>query len=356
MAQELSRKPAHEARESSIGLGFRVPMVIASPWTRGGNVCSEVFDHTSVLQFLEKLLSHKTGKQVQETNISPWRRAVCGDLTSAFQTKRSDSAAAPPFSTRDEFVQEIHQASFKQLPSDFKQLTSEDISKVRSSPSTSNLLPRQEKGIRPSCALPYQLYAEASLSADTSRLDLRLEARSDAFGARSAGSPFNVYIFNKAGEFKIRSYAVEAGRGLSDSWLMADFDEGQYHLQVHGPNGFFREFKGEAWAESEVMVVGLEYSRVKGKLGVLSGGIDLKLANRHSKISHSVEIHDNAYHRSDGVTCYSGRRYGHDPFGDRSKFRLVRHFDHMCRQSSNAAPLRRSRRDRKMEPYRPCYG
>ena len=124
LEQELKRKPAHEARDSSIGLGFRVPMVIASPWTRGGHVCSQVFDHTSVLQFLEKLLSHKTGKKIEETNISQWRRAVCGDLTSAFGTTRSDSAAAPPFPLRDEFVKEIYQTQFKQPPSDYKQLTS----------------------------------------------------------------------------------------------------------------------------------------------------------------------------------------------------------------------------------------
>ena len=49
-------------RESSIGLGYRVPLVIASPWSRGGYVNSQVFDHTSSLQFLEKFLSKKTGK------------------------------------------------------------------------------------------------------------------------------------------------------------------------------------------------------------------------------------------------------------------------------------------------------
>ena len=70
-------------------LGFRVPMVIASPWSRGGCVCSQVFDHTSVLQLLEKLLSNKTGRVILEPNINSWRRAVCGDLTSAFEHERS---------------------------------------------------------------------------------------------------------------------------------------------------------------------------------------------------------------------------------------------------------------------------
>jgi phospholipase C len=61
------------------GLGFRVPCIIVSPWTAGGWVASELFDHTSQLRFLEKI----TG--VTETNISDWRRSTVGDLTSAFR-------------------------------------------------------------------------------------------------------------------------------------------------------------------------------------------------------------------------------------------------------------------------------
>ena len=36
-----------------IGLGFRVPMLVVSPFSRGGYVCSDVLDHTSHLRFLE---------------------------------------------------------------------------------------------------------------------------------------------------------------------------------------------------------------------------------------------------------------------------------------------------------------
>jgi phospholipase C len=70
-----------------IGAGFRVPCIIISPWTAGGWVCSQTFDHTSVLQFLERI----TG--VAEPNITAWRRQTFGDLTSAF---RFNDAAAPP--------------------------------------------------------------------------------------------------------------------------------------------------------------------------------------------------------------------------------------------------------------------
>jgi phospholipase C len=71
-----------------IGGGFRVPCVIVSPWTAGGWVCSQPFDHTSVLQFLEKF----TG--VKEPNISDWRRKTFGDLLSAFRFE-GEKADAP---------------------------------------------------------------------------------------------------------------------------------------------------------------------------------------------------------------------------------------------------------------------
>jgi phospholipase C len=69
-----------------IGLGFRVPMLIISPFSRGGFVCSDLFDHTSVLRFLETLL----GAEVP--NLSAWRRATVGDLTSAFNFKSPDQS------------------------------------------------------------------------------------------------------------------------------------------------------------------------------------------------------------------------------------------------------------------------
>ncbi|TSB17484.1 phosphocholine-specific phospholipase C, partial [Streptomyces benahoarensis] len=70
------------------GLGQRVPMLVISPWSTGGYVCSEVFDHTSVIRFMERRFG------VEEPNISPWRRAICGDLTSAFDFTLQDTAPA----------------------------------------------------------------------------------------------------------------------------------------------------------------------------------------------------------------------------------------------------------------------
>ena len=61
-----------------VGLGPRVPMLVISPWSKGGFVNSQLFDHTSVIRFLERRFG------VAEPNITAWRRAVCGDLTTAF--------------------------------------------------------------------------------------------------------------------------------------------------------------------------------------------------------------------------------------------------------------------------------
>ncbi len=67
-----------EGIRGPIGLGFRVPMIVVSPFTRGGLVCSDVFDHTSTLRFIETRFGAKV------PNLSKWRRRVTGDLTSAF--------------------------------------------------------------------------------------------------------------------------------------------------------------------------------------------------------------------------------------------------------------------------------
>jgi phospholipase C len=74
-----------------IGAGFRVPCIIVSPWTAGGWVSSQPFDHTSVVRFLEKF----TG--VREPNVTDWRRQTFGDLTSAFRFEEPVFAGPPPF-------------------------------------------------------------------------------------------------------------------------------------------------------------------------------------------------------------------------------------------------------------------
>jgi phospholipase C len=270
-----------------------VPLIIASPWSRGGCVCSQVFDHTSVLQFLETFLTHKTGTKVEEPNISRWRRTVCGDLTSAFQSFHGDKVATLEPPPRDAFIEQIHRAQFKDLPAGYHALTSEEIEQIRGNPGASPLLPRQEAGVRRSCALPYELAVEGELNNERTHFTIRFEARKELFGARSAGSPFTVFARTASGEMQIRSYAVAAGEHLEDSWKVAEFEGGLYHLRVYGPNGFFREFIG---SQADPLVdVRFDSSRKRGDGTALSGDIEIVAGNRDRRQACTIEVRDNSY-------------------------------------------------------------
>jgi phospholipase C len=293
LEQDRKRNREAEARESPIGLGYRVPMVIASPWSRGGCVCSQVFDHTSVLQFLERLLSHKLGKNVEEPNISRWRRTVCGDLTSSFQSSAKGDVGMPEFPPRDAFLETIHRAQFKELPTGYHALSPEEIERIRRDPGASPLLPRQESGVRASCPLPYQLTAEGSLNSKRTHFTIRFEARKEVFGDRAVGSPFAVHALVSTNRITVRDYAVEAGEHLEDSWAITDFEGGRYHLRAYGPNGFFREFIGGA--DDPPVQIRCEYTRARSGGVALTGGIEIVAVNHDDRQRVAVEVRDNAY-------------------------------------------------------------
>jgi phospholipase C len=296
LEQDKKRTDEKDARESAIGLGYRVPLVIASPWSRGGAVCSQVFDHTSILQFLEKFLSSKTGKQIKETNISAWRRAVCGDLTSVFKPYNGEKINKPSAVVKDSFYESIHKAQYKKDPSGYKALTKEEIKKLNKKPSSFLLMPRQEKGIRSSCALPYQLYADGKLSDDKKSVEVYFAAKNEIFGDRGAGSPFNVYA-GPGRDLIIRNYAVVAGNQLKDEWQLSEFQNQNYHLKVNGPNGFFREFQGNA--NDPAIDISFEYARKKNNSKKLTGNVELQIKNLDKDHSFTIEIKDNAYKRTD---------------------------------------------------------
>ena len=73
-----------------VGLGFRVPALVISPFSRGGYLCPDVFDHTSLLRFIE------TRFGVEVPNLSAWRRSVTGDMTSALALARPPETSVPP--------------------------------------------------------------------------------------------------------------------------------------------------------------------------------------------------------------------------------------------------------------------
>ncbi len=79
-----------------IGLGFRVPLLVISPFSRGGHITSQTFDHTSQLRFIEERFG------VRAPNLSEWRRATVGDLTSTLLMDHADTSVPPLPPTRDD--------------------------------------------------------------------------------------------------------------------------------------------------------------------------------------------------------------------------------------------------------------
>ncbi|WP_093764715.1 alkaline phosphatase family protein [Streptomyces sp. F-7] len=194
------------------GLGPRVPMLVVSPWSKGGYVCSETLDHTSILQFMERRFG------VRETNISPWRRAICGDLTAAFDFSRKDTRPALLPGT------DTYEPQDRQRHPDY-----------RPTPPADPRMPRQERGLRRSRPLKYAPHVDASVEAAAGTLTLTF-----ASGPK-AGAAFHVTSGNRTdGPW---TYTTEAGRTLQDTWNSA-YSAGSYDLTVHGPNGFVRVFKG----------------------------------------------------------------------------------------------------------------
>ncbi len=292
LEQDKKRTEEENARESPIGLGFRVPMVIASPWSRGGAVCSQVFDHTSIIQFLEKFLSNKTGKQIEEPNISAWRRTVCGDLSSVFKPYNGEKINKPMVVNKDSFFESLQNAQFKKNPTGYRVLTEQEIKQLNENPSSISLMPTQEKGIRPSCALPYQLYADGKLSEDKKSVETYFVASDEIFGHNAAGSPFNTYA-ELGNDISIRNYAVAAGDRLKDKWSLSEFQNQNYHLKINGPNGFFRELRGNV--NDPAVEIGIEYARNKNNVNKLTGAIELRIKNLSKDRSFEIEIKDNAY-------------------------------------------------------------
>ncbi|NUS45742.1 MAG: phospholipase C, phosphocholine-specific, partial [Mycobacteriaceae bacterium] len=141
--------PDEFVRGLPIGLGYRVPMTVISPWSRGGAVASELFDHTSVIRFIE---SWKHPDQ-PFPNISAWRRAVCGDLTSCFNFAAGrDARAEVPKSLR----------AMSPYPANREQR----LPASTPPPLDRQSAPTQDKGRRPARPLPYQPVAPARLAAD----------------------------------------------------------------------------------------------------------------------------------------------------------------------------------------------
>ena len=89
------------------------------------------------------------------------------------------------------------------------------------------------------------------------------------------------------------TYAAAAGSSVTDSWAIDHFENKIYHFSVYGPNGFFREFKGNA--DDPVVNISFGYEYNPGTSKKLSGNAEIKLTSLDTVNSYTVEIIDNAY-------------------------------------------------------------
>ncbi|OKS86911.1 phosphocholine-specific phospholipase C [Mucilaginibacter polytrichastri] len=281
-------------REGAIGLGYRVPMIIASPWTRGGYVCSEVFDHTSSLQFVENFLEKKYSKKVKAENITQWRRTICGDLTSAFRPYHGEKIDGPVFLQKKPFIEGIHQAKFKEAPTNYKNLSADEVAQINTDHNQSPYFPKQEKGVKPACALPYELYTNGSFNKAKGTYEIAFSAGNKVFGNKATGSPFRVYAANPYQQEELRAwdYSAAAGDTLKDEWAINDFENGEYHLKVYGPNGFYREFAGSK--NNPLVKISCDYEAGRFNAAKLTGNVIITIANQDTK-AHTVVISDKSY-------------------------------------------------------------
>jgi phospholipase C len=275
-------------------------MVMASPWSRGGWVNSQVFDHTSSLQFLESFLSKKTGKDISDPHISDWRRAVCGDMTSVFRPYKGNKLKETKLIDKKDFLESINKAQYKDLPTGYKKLSQKEINRINKDPEYLQNFLWQEKGTRQACVLPYQLTADGRLNPDENEFNIKFEAKDELFGEKAAGAAFTVYApapyrGKDSGYEKMRSwnYAVNPGEQVNDEWPLMNFKDGTYHLQVHGPNGFLREFKGNK--KDPLMYIDCDYQRYS-RQNKLTGNVVLYF-NNEGRQTYTIKITDNAYGR-----------------------------------------------------------
>ena len=223
-----------------IGLSTRVPLLAISPWSKGGFVNSQVFDASSLIQFIEKRFG------VFESNISPWRRAVVGDLTSVFNfaNPNQDHVKLP---STDSFLPSIAELGGGGVPDVIPSLDTVFIG-----------IPQQEKGIRPARALPYELNVHATVNPANSTVALRFMNTGDAtvvFHVRS-GNPADF----------VRTYTVEPGKHLDGVWNVTS----SYDLSVYGPNGFLRSFKGSIGSGAAALDVVSKYgTNGRGSIALL---------------------------------------------------------------------------------------
>jgi len=261
------------------GFGFRVPMIVISPWTRGGWVSSEVFEHTSVLRFLETWTT-ALGKPAACPNITAWRRKVSGDLTGVF-----------------DFANPIHGAVSLPVTSVIGLST---CGPLPNPVPTNNALPPQETGTRPARALPYQPNGYLDhLEFGSSGKILAWFAMTNQGGAAKSAAHFSIHP-NAYRDTTPWQYTIDPGGTASDYFnIGTGYGSGKYDLSMVGPNRFLRRFQGDATKAGKSVEVSTRYA-VESGTGKLA--IYFKMANSGSGTVQFTIVSN--HYRSDGPWTY----------------------------------------------------
>jgi phospholipase C len=200
-----------------IGFGPRVPMIVCSPWTRGGFVDSNRYDHTSMLRFLE------TWTGVHAPNITAWRRSVTGDLTAAFDF------TSPDFSVPT-------------LPDTVPLITQSDAEKsfpaVTAPAEGAQVMPAQESGTRPH--RPSQITPHADVTVNRSAHTVT--------ATMSNAGPVGVSLLVFPDKYLTASatpFTVVSGTNKTYTWTAAKKNKYGYAFSIYGPDGFVRSFAGD---------------------------------------------------------------------------------------------------------------
>lgn len=272
-----------------IGLGYRVPMIIASPWSKGGFVNSEICDHTSTLMFLEKFLQKKTGKNLHCANISSWRRAVCGDLTSAFRPYKGEVFPLPEFLQKEKVITDIQNA--KNKPEQGVPFLSAKDKKLINDELAASPVKQQEKGVRMACSLPYKFHVSCQVNKNSLSVGLKFHAEKFD-GAK--GTAFNMYAGDsyKNNSGNTWAYAVTAGDVLHDQLDIDGFPGGVYDLHIDGANGFYRHFAGDK--NDPELEINFEYGSRKLFGNKNAEAVTLQFLN-HGEEPVTFTLKDNSY-------------------------------------------------------------
>jgi len=198
-----------------IGPGTRVPMLICSPWTRGGYVDSNVYNHTSMLQFLAAW----TG--VKPANVTPWRESVTGDLTAAFDFEHPDFSIPGSIPTLDQTW------TLTQLTGGSTTPPAEGDQKM----------PAQEPGTRPHRPSSHQPFADVTVDRNTGKITAALTSTG------KVGVSFAVYPDDLLPDAPTPVTVLQSSPG-SYVWD-AGPTAGKYAFSVYGPDGFLTSFAGE---------------------------------------------------------------------------------------------------------------